>query len=54
MCSFLMNDGGDDERKFQVCTCLVQMSLHESFTLDDYDCEIHITNWQFHVTFKPD
>ena len=23
MCSFLMNDGEDDERKFQVCTCLV-------------------------------
>ena len=53
ICYFLMNDCEDDERKFQVCTCLVQMSLHQSFTLNDYDFEIHIANWQFHVAFKP-
>ena len=28
------------------------MSFHESFTLSDYDCEIHIANWQFHLAFK--
>ena len=49
----LMNDDEDDERKFQVCTCLVQMSRHESFTLSDYDCEIRVANWQSHLAFKP-